>query len=120
MEILIVDDDDVCLRTEANLLSSMGYKVDLAVDGNDAVEACKKKNYDLIFMDLRRPGKDGITACEEILELSVDKKPHIIAATGDATKESMVKCREAGMSGFISKPFNRTELVLNIKKSFPK
>ena len=81
-----------------------------------AVEMCKSKNYDLIFMDMQMPEMGGVEATSHIL--SGDKKessPIVIAMTANVLEEDKQKCFSAGMTGFLSKPIKRTEVLRSSK-----
>jgi signal transduction histidine kinase/CheY-like chemotaxis protein len=105
-------------------LEHAGYQVDLAEDGSQAVDAFKRKHYELIFMDVQMPVMDGYQATRAIRELeskpvSIEKnnakKPFqrvpIIAMTAHAMDENKELCLEAGMDDFLTKPFTMEELL---------
>ncbi len=96
----------------SKMLEKYGCKVDMAVDGQQAVEMATKKTYDLIFMDMRMPVMDGIQATQIILERfnHTDTKTPIIALTAHAMKQHEDECREAGMHDFLSKPLRTSDL----------
>ena len=96
----------------------MGYTPDLARNGLEALEAYKNKHHDLIFMDVRMPVMDGIEATKGILDLKWEKRPVIIAASGDTTNEIFYKCKMNGMNDFITKPFRKEEIGNIIQKHF--
>ncbi len=109
--VLLVEDNLVNQKVARLTLERLGYRVDLASDGFQAIESAQKESYDIICMDLSMPGMDGIEATLRIRELSVPSaKAKIIAMTGHAFVEDRNRCLDAGMDHFISKPFDLFEL----------
>ena len=117
LKILLVDDIDTNLSVARKGFEKMGYSVDEATNGFEAVERCQKEHYDLIFMDLQMPGMDGISAAKIILQNADDSpRPHIIAMTGHALETDRRACMEAGMDDFLSKPFRLRDLQALVQK----
>jgi CheY-like chemotaxis protein len=116
-QILVVDDDEVHRAILSAYLEKCGYQSDQAADGQQAIEAVKKKHYDLIFMDLRMPGMGGLEAIRWIREHFDDKgRPiRIIVLTADHSVETRNQCYSAGADEFLAKPFlpNDLDPVLN-------
>ncbi len=109
LKVLIADDEEFNLFLMRSILKKWGVYYEQAMDGNKAVEAAIRENFDFILMDIRMPGKSGIEATKDIL--SHKPNTNIIAVT--ATKEEIdkEKCIAAGMKGFLLKPFAEKELV---------
>jgi CheY-like chemotaxis protein len=116
-QILVVDDDEVHRAILSAYLEKCGYQPDQATDGQQAIEAVKKKHYDLIFMDLRMPGMGGLEAIRWIREHFDDKgRPiRIIVLTADHSVETRSQCYSAGADQFLAKPIlpHDLEPVLN-------
>lgn len=109
--ILVVDDDDVHRQITCIQLSKFGYQADEASDGDEAIAAAIKGNYDLIFMDLRMPNMSGIESSLWIRERFSDRTSiRIIALTGDVSEEARRQSINAGMNGFLTKPVNAEEI----------
>ncbi len=108
LKVLIADDEEFNLFLMRSILKKWGVYYEQAMDGNKAVEAAIRENFDFILMDIRMPGKSGIEATKDIL--SHKPNTNIIAVT--ATKEEIdkEKCIEAGMKGFLLKPFAEKDL----------
>ncbi|MBM9498686.1 response regulator [Leptospira sp. 201903071] len=110
-KILIAEDDDTNVFLLARILGKLNISYEVAKDGLEAVEKTKKKDFDLIFMDINMPHLDGITASAWILsDPKIVKKPVIIPITADVLQEDKAKCKEAGMSGFLAKPYYRKNI----------
>ena len=92
-------------------MTKIGCTVDLAADGNEAVERFRSSDYDAIFMDCQMPGMDGFEATAAIrsLEAGSPRTP-IIALTANALKGDDERCRAAGMDDYIHKPVSRARL----------
>lgn len=110
---LIVEDYDGNVVVLTYLLDEIGLEYDLVRNGADAVEAWKGKHYDLILMDIQMPVMDGLTATKEIRKYEQENNfetTPIIGMTAHALVGDKEKCIAAGMSDYLSKPINETEL----------
>ncbi len=83
LNILIAEDNDFNRDLLTDMLTAYGAQVDSVVDGQFAVEAALKGTYDIIFLDLHMPRKDGITAANEIKNAALENPPLLVAATAD-------------------------------------
>jgi len=127
--ILLAEDYPTNQQVVLRHLRSTGYIVDLAENGQIAVDAYRKKHYDLILMDIQMPIMDGYQATTMIRNVEVktrkmragnhlvgkDRAP-IIAMTAHATKGDKEKCLQAGMDDYITKPLRRKELLKIVNK----
>jgi len=116
--ILMAEDNLVNQIVAKKLLAQRGFdNIDLVSDGNQAVEAVRiaynnKRPYEIVLMDLHMPNKDGLGATIEIKQLIPEKyQPYIIALTADIQESIKEKCEQAGMNGFVGKPFKPKELM---------
>jgi len=119
LRILAVEDNNLNRKVIRQILSKMGYDIDIAEDGTEAVAATKETFYDLILMDLEMPIMDGITATSIIngrCEGDESKKPAIIALSANVINERRQQCLDAEMRGFLSKPIRVAELERVIKE----
>lgn len=112
INLLVVDDNKTNLKVANRILQKVGYQVDLAKNGQEAIDICQEKLYHVILMDLRMPEVDGFTAAKTIkANQGPNQTTPIIALTADVTKEVKVQCKETGMADFVSKPFNKKVLI---------
>lgn len=109
LSILIAEDHPVNQQIMQAFLKKRGYHADVALNGQQAVEAVRLRRYDLIFMDIQMPLMDGIEAAMQIRE-EHGLYPVIVAATAFAQREDKEMCLRAGMQDFISKPIRSEEL----------
>lgn len=107
--ILVVDDDTVNRVVITKQLEQLGYTVERAQDGAEAVALARLHHFDLILMDCRMPVMDGYTATREI-QRALKRPPPIIAITANTTIEDREACKAAGMVDFVSKPVRKVDL----------
>ncbi len=106
MNILVAEDNMINQTVAMGILSKLGYNIDLANNGLEAVKAAEKKKYDIIFMDVQMPEMDGLEAAKKIKEIFSGKdSPAIVAMTANVMKEDKDRCIKAGMDDFVGKPF---------------
>jgi signal transduction histidine kinase/CheY-like chemotaxis protein/HPt (histidine-containing phosphotransfer) domain-containing protein len=109
--ILVVDDHPINRFVARAKLAQLGYDVDLANDGRNAILASSKRAYDVIFMDLHMPGMSGIEATTTIREATRDGRgPHVVAMTASVFDEDREACRQAGMHDFVGNPIDLAQL----------
>ena len=100
------------------VLERLGYDVELAENGRQAVEAMLTTRYDVILMDVQMPEMDGLEATRTIREWKTTiQQPYIIATTASALKEDEQACLQAGMNNYISKPIDLDELMKALVKA---
>jgi CheY-like chemotaxis protein len=117
VRILVAEDDPVNMLLITEVLSKMGYEVIKAGDGKEVLNLLQTVDPALIFMDINMPEMDGYMATRLIRELPGPKCAiPIIALTADAMKEDKERCVEAGMNGFVSKPFRREEIDKEVRR----
>jgi len=109
--ILLVDDDRLVRQTTRVCLEKMGYELDMAENGQDAVEKWSEKEYDLIVMDVSMPVMNGLEATRTIRSIERKRRKNkpvtIIAMTSGVTRE---ECIQSGMNEYISKPLQKDHL----------
>lgn len=116
-KVLVVDDHPANREILGLILRSMGCETDYASDGQEAVDAARQGNPDIIFMDLRMPRMDGYEASREIraLEGEVANVP-ILAVSAECRDDSLADCKASGMDGFLSKPVSQDTLYESVVK----
>jgi len=118
LQILLAEDNTVNQKLAVLLLMRLGYVVDLADNGEAVLTAVKRKNYDLILMDVQMPLLDGLAATRQIrATLPVARQPHIIAMTANAMQGDREVCLAAGMDDYISKPIQVAELIAALERA---
>ena len=120
LRVLSVDDDEVNRRVVERHLQQFGCQVDSVENGKQAVERFDD-GYDLVLMDLLMPQMDGFQAAREIRRIEQEQglgPVRIVAITASVVGKVEEQCRQAGMDGFLSKPFSKQQLqeVLNESK----
>lgn len=114
-KILVVDDQvDMC-HTLSDLLEAKGYAVIIAREGKTALEKIEKEKPNLVLLDIRLPGMDGIQVLKRIRK--INPKLPVIMITGYGSKESAFRSIELGAFEYIQKPFENQQIVLTIKKA---
>lgn len=116
---LVVDDDETLRLVAKRHLAKIGFTVQMAATGKEAVDACKLADFDLIFMDIQMPELDGYEATLEIRKLEQTKprpKSVIIAMTASQDPERVAK---SGMNDYLFKPFLFDNMKRIVGKHFP-
>ena len=107
LKVLLAEDNVVNQKVISRMLTKQGCHVDVAENGLDAVNMSDNQEYDLIFMDLRMPEKDGIEAVMDIRRREVQQnlgRTPIVAMTANAMGGDRDACIDAGMDDYVSKP----------------
>ena len=115
VKILVIDDDESLRRVLEYNLAQEGYAVLTASSGEQGLDLLRKEGADLVVTDVRMPGMDGLQVLEGVRK--VDPNIQVIILTAFGTIEMAVEAMKAGAFHYISKPFNRDELKLTIKKA---
>jgi CheY-like chemotaxis protein/HPt (histidine-containing phosphotransfer) domain-containing protein len=111
LRVLLADDNPINQKVGLTVLQKLGYHADIAANGVEVLRALEQKAYDILFLDVQMPEMDGLEAARQIHQRwSADKRPRIIAMTGNALKGDREKCLQAGMDDYISKPVRISEL----------
>ncbi|WP_160690852.1 response regulator [Clostridium sp. C2-6-12] len=117
IKILLVEDNDINIKFFVNSLKLIELTCDVAINGKEALKAYKDNEYDVIFMDCQMPIMDGYEATREIRKIeNLKKHIPIIAMTAYSMKDDEDKCLEAGMDGYLSKPFDFDQVITILKK----
>ena len=119
LRILLAEDNAINRTVAVRLLERMGHRVDVALDGAQAVAAVSLERYDLVLMDCQMPVMDGYAAAREIRRLKLPAMPPIIALTANAMAEDRQRCLEAGMDDYLAKPISLERLAALIENLSP-
>ncbi len=114
-KILVVDDVAVNVQLLTTYLTSVGYNVIAARDGQEALEKVVACNPDLILLDVMMPKFNGFEVCERIKADESTRIVPVIMVTALNEIEDKIKATEAGADDFVSKPFNKLELLTRVK-----
>ena len=112
--ILVVDDEPAMRESLRDWLMEDGYKVDLAVSGQDALVMAEEKKWEVILLDLKMPGMDGIETLKRLKEITPDTE--ILIITAYATIDTAIQAMKEGAFDYLTKPFDPDELDMQIKK----
>jgi PAS domain S-box-containing protein len=108
--ILLVEDNDLNQEVASEILRDAGFVVDIADNGQIAVNMVGENPYDIILMDMQMPVMDGVTATVEIRKDARFNELPIVAMTANAMQQDKDKCLAAGMVDFVTKPIQPDEL----------
>ncbi len=116
MKVLVVDDNEDNRELAVKILRHAGHEVQIAVDGREALAKVEEYRPDLVLMDLAMPGKNGWDATREIRRLTGLEALPIIALTAHALRaDDRKRAEEAGCTDYITKPFDRAELLDKVR-----
>ncbi len=119
LHLLVADDNEFNLMVATDELTDAipGVRIDVAHNGREAVEQALRSTYDAILMDVQMPEMNGYDATRAIrdAEKSGSRRTPILAMTANALDTEIARCHEAGMDGFVPKPFRREELLSELR-----
>jgi two-component system chemotaxis response regulator CheY len=117
MNILVVDDFSTMRRIIKNLLHDLGYQnVSEADDGNTALPMLRTGKFDLLITDWNMPGMPGLELLKQVRADSALGKMPVLMLTAEAKREQIVEAAQAGVSGYVIKPFTAVTLKEKIDK----
>jgi signal transduction histidine kinase/DNA-binding NarL/FixJ family response regulator/HPt (histidine-containing phosphotransfer) domain-containing protein len=118
LRILLAEDIVINQKLVTTMLERMGYRADVVANGREAMEAVQRRDYDIVFMDMRMPEMDGLEATRKICaRLAVEHQPRIIALTANAMSDDREACLAAGMQDYLSKPIKIGDLKAAIRRA---
>jgi len=116
MKILIAEDDLTSRSILKGVLSKRGYDPVVTVDGDEAWETMRQPDSpDVAVLDWEMPGQSGLEVCRKIRSLNAPNPPYIIILTAKSNKDDIVEGLEAGANDFVSKPYDKDELLARIR-----
>ncbi len=126
LNLLVADDNQINRKVICVILEKLGYRCSEAKNGAEALQLFKSKKFDYIFMDLDMPEVTGIEAAKSIRDFenkqSTKTAPQseIIAVTANVSSETRIKCRRAGMNGYLEKPITAQTIKDQLLRSWPR
>ena len=119
MKILVVDDFSTMRRIVKNLLSDLGFKnIDEADDGNTALPKLKSGNFDFLVTDWNMPGMSGIDLLKAVRADPALASIPVLMVTAESKREQIIEAAQAGVNGYVVKPFTAGTLEEKINKIF--
>ena len=117
-KILLVDDEAVFADNMSRLLTNRGYRVATANSGDSAISALEEESFDVVVLDLKMPGMDGITTLKEIKKLGLFTETLIL--TGHGAIDTALEATKLGAYDYLTKPCEIDELVAKIEGAWVK
>jgi len=118
-KILVIDDEELVIRSLSKLLGRNGFEVSVVKSGQDALVIIKEEEFDLIISDIRMPGMNGIESVKWIYEFLIKKgakNPPVIFITGYADEKLEKEAIDLNPVSFIYKPFEISDLMVRVKE----
>jgi CheY-like chemotaxis protein len=116
--ILLVEDNMLNEMVAMGMLRLLDRSADVAVNGQEALDALHRQRYEIVLMDIQMPVMDGLTATRRIrAELAPEQQPYIIALTANAMAGDEQRCLDAGMDAYLSKPLSKEQLGSALAKA---
>ena len=115
IRVLVVDDEAGLRRFLVKELAARGFTVDSAASGEEGLKKIAEAIYDVVLLDMKMPGMDGLTALREIRREA--PAPEVLILTGQGSVETAVEAMRAGAFHYLTKPFHLEELEIQIQKA---
>ena len=119
-KILVVDDEEIIIRSLAKLIEKSGFEVFVAKTGQDALVMVEEEEFDLVISDMRMPGMSGVEVVKGIFEVlegrGLERTP-VIFITGYADPKCEQEAKELNPIAYIYKPFDISDLVEKVKEA---
>ncbi|UNL36965.1 response regulator transcription factor [Limosilactobacillus reuteri] len=113
MRILVAEDEQQLSHVLSSAMTASGYQVDVANNGQEAVEQAKENAYDVIILDIMMPVKSGLEALKEIR--ATGNRTYIIMLTAKGEEDDKVTGIDAGADDYLTKPFSLKELLARLR-----
>lgn len=114
-KVLIVDDVTKNIQLVANFLKQAGYEINFALSGKKALKHVEKESFDLILLDIMMPEMDGFEVCKLLKSNPETSEIPVIFLTAKTDIDSITKAFQIGGIDYITKPFNKSELLARVK-----
>jgi CheY-like chemotaxis protein/sensor domain CHASE-containing protein len=116
LAILVVDDSEANRDIMGRMLALRGYQADFAVSGEESLERCSRRAYDIVFMDCFMPGMDGYKASAALRERFAGRAGTIVGMSARIGDQELDRCRQAGMDDLLAKPFTLKQLLTHLER----
>ena len=114
-KILVVDDEQEIRNLLNHFLKDQGYEVILASDGNQALKLAAEENPQVIILDIKMPGLDGLEVCKLLKDNEQTRLIPIIVITG--FEDNKMEALNRGADDFVNKPFDMAEIAIRVKSA---
>ena len=119
MKILVCEDNPLALKTITVVLERDGFETDAAEDGNMAIDLLSRRDYDLLLVDIHLPYHSGLELVK-FVRSDLRKDTPVVILTAFSDPQMQHQAGELGISGYIVKPFDPTQLILKIRSILKK
>lgn len=122
-KILIIDDEELIIKTFAMFLEKKGFNVEVAKRYEDAIILAENEDYDLIICDIRMPGQNGVQTINQIRGILKDqnrKQPAVIFISGFADEKLKEEAKKLDYTAFLYKPFESEKFIHAIEEGLKK
>jgi DNA-binding NtrC family response regulator len=116
--VLLVDDETIFTKNMSKLLKNRGYRVTAMNSGDSAIRELEQGDFDVIVLDLKMPGMDGITTLKEVIKLGLFTETLIL--TGHGSIDTALEAMKLGAYDYLTKPCEIDELVAKIEAAWEK
>ena len=116
LAILVVDDSEANREIMGRMLALRGFQADFAVSGEESLERCSRRAYDIVFMDCFMPGMDGYKASAALRERFAGRVRTIVGMSARIGDQEIERCRQAGMDDLLAKPFTLKQLLTHLER----
>lgn len=117
--VLVVEDDAFTRQLIGRMLDPLQFRLHHAVDSTEALRTLREVHPDVVLMDIRLPGLDGLALTRRLKAVPHLTSIPVVMMTGDARLETLRSSIEAGAAGFVVKPFSRLALLAKLAGSLP-
>ena len=116
ISVLLVDDEKDFVETLAERLQLRDFNVATAFNGDDAIKLVEENDFDVIVLDVKMPGKDGVETLKEIK--NIEQLSQVIMLTGHATVKTAIEGMKSGAFDYLMKPTDTDELIEMINNAY--
>jgi CheY-like chemotaxis protein/signal transduction histidine kinase len=116
IKVLVAEDNRVNQIVAQSMFKSLGYEIDLAANGKEAIDMIRKTDYDIVFLDINMPVKNGLDAAYELRKLGYTMP--VVAITANTGENVRLQALQAGMNDFIAKPVQIESLKNLLTRKF--